>query len=133
MRLPLVLAAFVVGIGGTGHAAPFAPIPVRAATSHVALYAYAVDQGGLATPLGACEDIAANDRASCRKLEAAIADARRTLVYADLRKAGRRAPRRLRPASSRRRRPTRKRSARTRPTGSPPMPRPPSAPRRTLF
>ena len=87
MRTHIVLATlFAVGIGGTGRAAPLARVPVHAVPSHVALYAYAVDEGGLATPLGTCEEIAAGDRASCRRLEAAITDARRTLAYADLSK-----------------------------------------------
>ena len=82
-----VLATLLaIGIGGTGHAAPQPRVQVSASPSHVALYAYAVDQGGLATPLGPCEDIAGGDRASCRELEAAITDARRTLAYAEMAK-----------------------------------------------
>lgn len=87
MRTTLALATLLaVGIGGTGRAAPLAPVPVAAAPSHVTLWAYAVDQGGPATPLGTCEDLDAADRAGCRRLEASFADARRMLAYADLAK-----------------------------------------------
>ena len=68
------LAAGLCSIGGAGHAAP-----------HAMLYAYVVD-GGAATSVGRCEDIAGADRDACRRLEALVADANRNAALGALSK-----------------------------------------------
>ena len=84
MRTPLVLATLVtIAIGGTGRAADLLPL---ADGGHIALYAYAVDRSGLATPLGTCEAVAVRARAACRTLRASVADARRTAALAEISK-----------------------------------------------